>query len=132
MPPVKQALRLVVNTIALWVMVAIVPGVAWPGDKNLVAVLGLALIFGVINTYIKPIIRLFSLPFRLLTLGLFGLAINAGMLLLLAWIGGQLDLGLTLAGWPAEPFSLEALVAALLGGLVLAVISTVLSVVIPD
>lgn len=127
----KQLLRLVANSIALAITVYVVPGLAW-GDSEPVTILVTALIFGVINTFIKPILKLLSLPFRLMTFGLFSFVINVGLLLFLAWIGGQIGRGILLAGWPAEAFSFDALVAAVLGAIVLSIISTLLSFVIRD
>jgi len=108
-----------------------VPKLAW-GDSEPLTIIVTALIFGVINTFIKPILKLLSLPIRMLTFGLFSFVINIGLLIFLAWIGGQIGRGILLAGWPTEPFSLEALVAAAVGALVLSVLSTLLSFVIRD
>jgi putative membrane protein len=128
---VKQLLRLIANSIALAVTVYVVPSLDW-GDSEPLTIVVTALIFGVINTFIKPILKLLSLPFRLMTFGLFSFVINVGLLFFLAWIGGQIGRGILLAGWPAEPFSLDALVAAALGAILLSIISTLLSFVIRD
>src|SRR3990172_4017644 len=85
------------------------------------------LVFGAINSYLKPVLKLLSLPVRLVTFGLFGLVLNAALFLLLAWVGEQFDLGFSIAGWPAEGFTLDVLVAAVLGAIVLSVVSPVLS-----
>jgi putative membrane protein len=127
----KHVLRLIANSIALAVTVYLVPKLAW-GDSEPLTIIVTALIFGVINTFIKPILKLLSLPIRMLTFGLFSFVINIGLLIFLAWIGGQIGRGILLAGWPTEPFSLEALVAAAVGALVLSVLSTLLSFVIRD
>lgn len=127
----KHLLRLIANSIALAVTVYVVPNLDW-GDTDPLTIIVTALIFGVINTFIKPILRLLSLPIRMATFGLFSFVINIGLLILLAWIGGQIGRGILLAGWPTQPFSLEALVAAAVGALVLSVLSTLLSFVIRD
>jgi putative membrane protein len=128
---VKHLLRLAGNAIALAITVYVVPGLAW-GDSELITVVVTALIFGVINSFIKPILKLLSLPIRLATFGLFSFVINVGLLLFLAWIGGQIGRGILLAGWPNDPFTLDALVAAALGALLLSILSTLLSFVIRD
>jgi putative membrane protein len=128
---VKQLLRLVANSIALAVTVYVVPSLDW-GDSEPVTIVVTALIFGVINSFIKPVLKLLSLPIRLMTFGLFSFAINIGLLFFLAWIGGQIGRGILLAGWPAEPFTPEALVAAALGALLLSILSTVFSFVVRD
>ncbi|MFI5253835.1 MAG: phage holin family protein [Candidatus Limnocylindrales bacterium] len=128
----KQVARLIVNAVALWVTVAMVPRLEWADEKNLVNILILALIFGVINTYLKPILKLLSLPLRLFTFGLFGIVLNAALFLLLAWVGEQFGLGFSVAGWPAGAFSLDVLVAAIEGAIVLSVVSTLLAFVVRD
>src|SRR3990172_373206 len=100
----SQLARLVVNAIALWVTVAVVPDLDWKDESNLVNILVLALVFGAINSYLKPVLKLLSLPVRLVTFGLFGLVLNAALFLLLAWVGDQFDLGFSIAGWPPPPF----------------------------
>jgi uncharacterized membrane protein YvlD (DUF360 family) len=70
-----------------------------------------------------------SLPLNLFAMGLVGLVINTAMLLLLALISGQLDLGLTLAGWPGGDFDLQVLVTAVIAALVISVVSTGLGLV---
>jgi putative membrane protein len=129
---VKFLIRLVVNAIALWLTVKIVPDLKWVDEKDLVSIVVLALIFGVINSYLKPILKLLSLPLRLITLGLFGLVINTALFLLLAWVGDQLGVGFTIAGWPAAAFSAGVVVTAFIGALVLSIVSSILAFVAPD
>jgi putative membrane protein len=123
----NQLARLVVNAVALWATVAVVPDLDWKDESNFVNILVLALVFGAINSYLKPVLKLLSLPVRLVTFGLFGLVLNAALFLLLAWVGEQFDLGFSIAGWPAGAFTLDVLVAAFIGAVVLSVVSTVLS-----
>lgn len=128
--------RIVVNAVALWVAVRIVPNVTFPaavafpgGDwwKLLVV----ALIFGLINAYIKPIAEAISLPARILTLGLFSLVINAALLLLLALVSDALSLGFELAKFPPN-LSMNAFVAALLCAIVISIVSTLLALFLPE
>ena len=90
-----------------------------------------ALIFGLINAYLKPIVELLSLPARILTLGLFGLVINAVLLLLLAVVSDTFSLGFKLATFPPH-LSMDAFVAALLGAIVISIVSAVLAHFLPD
>lgn len=118
--------RLAVNAIALAVAVSVVPRVRFDyGDQwwRLVAV---ALIFGLINSYIRPIVSLLSLPLRLVTLGAVSLVINTAMVLLLAFVSGQLSLGFRIAGWPPGEFSLDVIVYGFLMAVVIAIVSTAL------
>jgi putative membrane protein len=81
-----------------------------------------ALIFGVVNLLVKPVVQLLTLPLFILTLGLITLVVNALMLLLTSWIAGQLDLS----------FHVEGFWTAVLGGLVIAVVSWALNLILPD
>jgi putative membrane protein len=119
--------RLVINALALVAAVQLVPGIRLDYSRNPLALVAVALIFALINSYLKPIVRLLSLPISFLTLGLVGIAINVAMLLLLAYVSGELGLPFTIAGWPRGPFDLQVLVAALLASLVISVVSTILS-----
>ena len=127
----KQLLRLIANAVALAITVAIVPNLDW-GDSEPITIVITALIFGVINSSIKPILKLLSLPLRMVTFGLFSFVINVGLLFFLAWIGGQIGRGILIAGWPNSEFSPEALFAAAIGALILSILSTLFSFVVRD
>jgi putative membrane protein len=129
--------RLILNMLALIVASLIVPHfkLSLNLQNQLVYLLGLALIFGLINTFIRPIAKLISLPITLITLGLFGFVVNGLMLILLAWLAGQLQgappYALQLGGFPPK-FSVDTLVAAVLGAIVISVVSTVLAWFLPE
>jgi putative membrane protein len=129
---VKQVARLIVNAVALLVTVVAVPDLDWHHDGSLVNIALLALVFGVINSYLKPVLKLLSLPLRLITFGLFGLALNTALFLLLAWVGNQFQLGFSVSGWPAGAFSVQVIVTAFIGAVVLSVVSTLLAFVVRD
>ena len=123
-------LRIGINAAALIVAAAVVPGIhlsklGSPGPEWL-KVLAVALIFALINTYIRPIVKKLSLPISLLTMGLVGLVINAAMLLLLSYVSGALKLPFKVGVFPPK-IDLETLVAAFLGGLLVSLVATVLS-----
>ena len=124
--------RLLVNAAALAVAVRFVPGVTFPleAPEDWLSLLGVALIFGLVNSYLRPIVRLLSLPISLLTMGLIGFVINTALLLLVALLADQLDLGFRLGGWPGGPFGIDTIVAAFLASLVISVVSTVLNIVL--
>ena len=84
-------LRLLINAAALWVATRLVSGISYTGDG--VSLFGVALVFGVLNVLIKPILFVLSFPFVIFTLGLFTLVINAVMLLLTAAASDALGLG---------------------------------------
>jgi len=93
-----------------------------------------ALIFGLVNTYIKPIVTLVSLPLNLFALGLVGFIVNAAMLLLTTWVVGLLHSHpyiLKLGEFPPN-LGLNAIIAAVIGSIVISIVSTVLTLVFPD
>ncbi len=116
-------LRLVTNAVALLVTAWIVPGIhlgaagPHPAERDWITLLIVALIFGLVNTVIRPIVFLLSLPLAIITLGLFIFVINALMLLLTSWIAQGLGLG----------FRVDGFLPALLGALIISVVSFFLS-----
>jgi putative membrane protein len=112
----RMILRLLVNAVALWVAVRFIPGISFNG--NPVLLLAVALVFGVVNTVVKPIITLLSLPAVLLTLGIFLLVINALMLWFTSWVSTTLGLG----------FHVDGFGSAFLGAIVVGVVAWALSV----
>jgi len=121
--------RIVINAAALIVASLIVPNIHLTIGSKLedwLKIAVIALIFALINTYLKPIVKLLSLPITLLTLGAVGLVINAVMLLLLSWAADGLNLPFRIAKFPPT-FNADALVAALIGGLIVSVVAAVLS-----
>jgi putative membrane protein len=97
--------RLVLTALALWLATAIVSGIDLYGDSALEKVLSLllvALIFTLVNTVVKPIVMMIGCALYVLTLGLFGLIVNALMFWLTGWVSEQLSLGFSVDGfWPA-------------------------------
>ena len=90
------AIQTVINGIALWVAAWAVPGITFgtgqTTSSTILTVVIVALIFGVVNALVRPIAALLSLPFIILTLGLFVFILNAAMLQLTSWIAGQFNL----------------------------------------
>ncbi|MDX1662251.1 MAG: phage holin family protein [Candidatus Promineifilaceae bacterium] len=96
----RLLLRWVVNAIALWVAIQVVPGLEHQAESVL-SLLIIALIFGLVNALIRPLVVLLTCPLILVTMGLFTLVINAIMLALTAWLSNLFDLGLVIEGfWP--------------------------------
>jgi putative membrane protein len=83
-------LRVGLTGLALWVVTLIVPGIDFVGGSSTIQKVGIvavvALIFGLVNAVIKPIVQVLSIPLYILTLGLFHIVINALMLWITAWI----------------------------------------------
>ncbi len=112
--------RLIANAAALWVAAYLLTGIdytgSWPG------LLGVALVFGVVNAFIKPVLTVLSLPVQVLTLGLFTFVLNALLLMLTSWLAGSLGIAFTVDGF----------ISALLGSLIVSVVSGLLSVFLTD
>lgn len=113
-------LRLLINAAALWVATKIVPGVTFTGEPGYLIVV--ALVFGLLNALVRPILTLLTCPLLILTLGLFTFVINAVILLLTSALSGALHMG----------FHVEGFWAAFLGALVVSIVSILLSLLIPD
>ncbi|HEU4800672.1 MAG TPA: phage holin family protein [Gemmatimonadales bacterium] len=112
--------RLLVNTAALFVAAWLVPGIRH--DGSLLNLLIVALLFGLVNSLLRPLLTLLTCPLILLTLGLFSLVINALMLMVTGWLSGQLGLG----------FHVDGFWAAFVGGLIVGLVSVALSLVVHD
>lgn len=120
-------LQSIVNAVAVWLATLIVPGFAILGDAdpalNVLVFLAVGAVLALVNRVVKPIAKVVSIPLYILTLGLFGLVINALMLLLVGWLSELTDYGLRI----------DDFWAALLGGFIVALASMVLGgVVRPD
>ena len=121
-------IRVAINAVALIVAVKLVPHVAFTGDWP--QLLGVAAVFGLVNAFLRPIVKLLALPLTIVTLGLIGFVINAGMILVTAFISDKVGFGFNLAGWPASgTINLEALIAAFLTALVVSVVSTLVGLI---
>jgi putative membrane protein len=122
---VKFVISVVVDALALALAVWLIGGISLTGDTTedqvLVLVL-VALIFGVINAFVAPLVKLLSLPFIILTLGLFLLVINALMLMLTSWIAEQIGLG----------FEVDGFWTAVLGAIVITIASWILEAILPN
>lgn len=112
--------RLLVNAAALFVAAWLVPGIRH--DGSLLNLLLVALLFGLVNSFLRPLLKLLTCPLILLTLGLFTLVINALMLMVTSWLSRQFGLG----------FHVDGFWAAFVGGLIVGLVSLVLSLVIHE
>ena len=101
----KFVLRVLISAAALGVATWLVPGIvlhASTTPKKILTVLAVALIFGIVNAVIKPIVKTIGCVFYVLTLGLIGLVVNGLLLWLVSWVAGQLKLPFHITGfWPA-------------------------------
>lgn len=109
-------LRLLVTAASLWVAVSLVPGIEFAGPWT--HLLLVALVFGVVNAIVRPIILMLTCPLVLLTLGLFIFVLNGLMLLLTGALSTAVGID----------FRVTGILAAIIGALIIGIVSTVLNV----
>jgi putative membrane protein len=119
-------IRLAISALALWITTVIVPGITLSTDSIGEAVLTLvvvAVIFGVVNAVLRPIIKTVGCAFYVLTLGLVAIVVNGALFLLTSWIAGELDLPFHVDDfWPS----------AVVGALLVGIVSWVLNALVGD
>ncbi len=108
-------LHWIFNAAALWVAAYFLPGLSFTG--GLLQLFLVAAVFGIVNSLVRPMLTVLTCPLIVLTLGLFSLVINALMLLITGWLSSSWNLG----------FSVSGFWAAFWGGLVVGVVSMILS-----
>jgi putative membrane protein len=113
-------IRLLVNAAALWVATQFVSGVTYHGA--VLPFIGVALVFGLVNAIIRPVLKLFTFPLFILTFGLFALVLNGLMLWLTSSLSNALGLGFHVSGF----------IPAFLGAVVVSLVSTLLGILIRD
>lgn len=117
---IKFFIRWAINAVALYVAVLVIPGIDFSGSWT--GIIWLALIIGLLNALVRPLLKFLTCPLIILTLGLFTIVVNTVMLMMTSWIGNAFDLGLTVDGfW-----------SAVLGSLVISVVSVILSAILRD
>ena len=112
----RLAVNLAVTVFAFWVAIQLLSGMSFTG--NWVNWLIVAIIFGVVNAIIRPILLLLTLPINVVTLGLFTLVINALMLWLTSWLSSAL--------------TVDGFITALLGAIIISIVTTILNWILPD
>ena len=122
------AIKVLVNGVALWVAAFLMKGIHLADNpastsSQLVTILWVAVIFGLLNALIKPILTILSLPVIILTLGLFALVVNAAMLELTSWFAGQFSLA-----FHVDQFFWDAV----LGSIIITIVSMILNPILPD
>lgn len=118
-------IRIVVTAVAVWVATAVLPGVELRADATMTKIgtlLAVAVIFGVVNGVLKPIIHTLGCAFYVLTLGIIALVVNGALLLLVSKIAGALGL----------PFHVVGLLPAVWGALIIGIVSWLLGMFVGD
>lgn len=117
----KQAfIKWIMNTIAIMLAIKFVPGIVYSGEWWGILIVGI--LFGLVNTFIRPLVKLFTFPLLILTLGIFTFVINAMMLSVTSWLSEQFALGFQVSGFKA----------AFWGAVVISIASMVLGCLMPQ
>ena len=121
----KMILTIVANAVAIWVAAYLLDGIQIGGDGSrfFLTLLGVAVVFGVLNAVVKPILKLLSLPLIVLSLGLFLFILNALMLSLTSWLAGAIGLD-----FHVDSFFWDAV----LGAIIISAVSLVVDMLLPD
>jgi len=124
--------KIIINAIGVYVAVLLVPQINFPAADNLLTFEGnwwhvvvVALILALINAYVKPILKVLSFPITLVSMGLFALVLNAFLLLFVAFLAGYAEVNFSIGGFPPT-FTADSFVGALLGSIVISIVSIVL------
>ena len=124
--------KILINAVGVVVAVLVVPQISFPAADGLLKLEGnwwqvivVAVILALINSYLKPILKALSFPITLLTMGLFAFVLNAVLLLLVAYVADLIDIKFTIGGFPPG-FTANSFIGALLGSIVISLVSIVL------
>jgi putative membrane protein len=121
------------TAIAFAILVNVLPTsmVEFKGDA--VGLVILAIVFGLVNAFIKPVVKILSFPISMMTLGLSGIVINAALLLLVAWASDSVaGVAFRVGGFPAHGITADTAVAAVVASVALSIISTIVGLVVHD
>jgi putative membrane protein len=120
--------RTAITAVALYVALELVPQMHLEIGRDWWKLIAVAVVFGIINSLVKPVVKMAALPVRLMTMGLISFVINAAMLLLVAYVATRIGLSFEIGAFPPKLDS-EAIVGALLGAIVVSIVSTALGAV---
>jgi putative membrane protein len=113
-------IRWLINTLAIYVAIRLVPGVHYVGGP--MGLIVVALLFGLVNATLRPLLTFLTCPLVLITLGFFLFVINGLMLMFTAWLSTQLDIG----------FSVDGFGSAFFAGLLISIVSFILSLAVGE
>lgn len=124
-PAMGILIRLVITAVSLWIATLVIDGIELTADtaaNKAGTLLAVAVIFGLVNAVLRPIIKTIGCGFYVLTLGLVAVLVNGLLLLLTSWIADKLDLA----------FHVDGVLSAVLGALLVGVVSWLLNMLVPD
>ena len=127
---VELVVKILINAAALFVAVKLLEPtklLSFNYGNDWWKLLVVALLFAIVNSYIKPVVKALSMPIGLLTLGLVAFVINAAMVLLVAFVSGQLKLGFKVGDYPPA-ITADAIIGAVVAAFIISVVSTLASI----
>ncbi|EFL16326.1 MULTISPECIES: phage holin family protein [Streptomyces] len=119
---VKTLANAAALAVAIWLVSGITLDDGSSTGRRALTLILVALVFGLVNLIVKPVVKLLSFPLFILTLGLFTLVVNALMLMLTSWLAGKFDLS----------FHVDGFWTAVLGGLIISIVSWAVNLALPD
>ena len=122
-------IRTVVIAIAVAAVAYFYPEISYGDDLATLGVV--AIVMGLLNAFVRPLLGIAATPLNLMTFGLFGVVINAALLLAVAFIADLFGFPFVVGGYPPD-FSLSAVVAAVVGAIGISIASTIVGMVVPD
>jgi putative membrane protein len=124
-------LRIAATAIAFAILTLILPEVRW--DNNYVHLAIIAVLFGVVNGFVKPAVKALSFPINLMTMGLFGIVINVVLFMGVAWVSdAYLHFGFTIHGWPKSALTIDVIGIALIASILLGILTALVGMVVKD
>ncbi len=122
-------IRTAATAITFAVVAFLLPQISY-GD-SIPTLIVVAIIAGLVNAYVKPIIGAFSLPLTMMTFGTFGIIVNAALLLAIAFVADLAGFEFTVGGFPPD-FGLSTIVAAVIGSIAISIVGTIVGMVVRD
>lgn len=122
---------LVATGIAFAVAAKVVPGISFPATdlkdpgRDLFVIAAVAIVFGIANGLVKPVLSLLTFPINLMTMGLAGIVVSAALLLGVAWVAEKLDIVLKIGKFPPHLLTSDTIVAAVIGSIVIGIVGAV-------
>jgi putative membrane protein len=102
-------------------------------DNNLVHLVGIAVLFGIANSLIKPVLKLLTFPINMMTMGLVGILINAGLMLGVAYVADHfLKITFTISGFPGHGLTADVFLTAAIASVVLGILTAIIGMVVHD
>jgi putative membrane protein len=124
-------LGIAATAIAFTILTLLLPQVKYDGNYLHLAII--AALFGVVNGLVKPVVRLFSFPINLMTVGLFGIVMNVVLFMGVAWVFSTIvDFKFTIAGWPTHGLTFDVIGTALIASIALGILTAIIGLAVKD